>query len=634
MNDFAVSLCVPLLALVKFCRSNDLTIQRFNIAFAGQAQSNRVKPSQATPPRSGKELGKETVKFLALFDHHRCNRFPSLSYPRVQRFNRLRALRSFAATFLALFLFGSAKAHANVYATNIRLNGGATNVVVPSVTNLAITYILNEPATLGVTININSGASPVRTIALTSPGPGTLQGSNYVAWDGRDNASNPVPGGLYTVSIVAGSSGYTNWTETSSETNVQYQVESPRGIAVNRNTSSPYYGRVFVANANEGINPDTHLGDQIGILKFNADSSFADEGGISTGGYDWTHGVSIGNGLSPWKLEVGPDDRLYANDFSDQGLVFSFDQLVSTNSLLAVLRPDNYPTNSLVIFDGPFISGSPGNMQIWMADTYANAGASGAGVHRWNLTAGGTIAANDMGVMIVQPGVAAGLDQVPADVSLDTSNRIYTIQDIEDQGDLSWRVLRFPAYTNVTETNANWRIGSGDDSMAGATAIAVDPTATYVAVAFKGYIAGNFVNGSTRVFYASNGAPVVTFAINDDHYDVAWDNVGNLYTADGFAQLWRSYSPPGTNQATTVAISTIQIGASTAPFLSNPSYSRALGQFQFTLNGQANATYVILSSTDLVNWAPVATNTSTLAVRQITNSVSGPRSFFRARLGP
>jgi hypothetical protein len=66
--------------------------------------------------------------------------------------------------------------------------------------------------------------------------------------------------------------------------------------------------------------------------------------------------------------------------------------------------------------------------------------------------------------------------------------------------------------------------------------------------------------------------------------------------------------------------------------LSKPSYSN--GQFQFTLTGEADATYVILSSTDLVNWSPVATNTSLLAVRQITNNVSGSRTFFRARLGP
>jgi hypothetical protein len=529
------------------------------------------------------------------------------------------------------------RSHANVYATNIRLNGGLTNVVASTVTNLVISYSLNEPATLGVTLNINSGAATVRTFTLTNPGPGTLQGSNYVVWDGRNNSSNPVPGGLYSISITAASSGYTNWTQTSSETNnFEYHVWDPQGIAVNRNTNSPYYGRVFVANANEGIDPLNHLGDRVGILKLNADGTYAADGGYSDGGYDWSRGNPQFDGFSPWKLEVGPDDRLYANDFYDQGLVFSFDQLVSSNSLLPVLRTDNYPNTSLVIFDGPFISGSPGNLQIWMADSNDGPGSSSsAGVHRWNLTPAGIVATNDTGLTVIQPVVSGGLDKVPQDVALDNSNHIYTIQDREDQGDLSWRVLRFPAYTNVAETNAEWRIGSGDDSMGGASGIAVDLTSTYLAVAFKGFRLGfSYENGSVRVFYASNGAPVMTFAAGDDHHDAAWDNVGNLYAVDGFAGRWRSYSPPGTNQATTVAIPMVQISVAAPPVLSNPNYSSALSQFQFTLTGEANATYIILSSTDLANWLPVATNTSTLAVRQITNNVSGNRTFFRARLGP
>jgi hypothetical protein len=535
-------------------------------------------------------------------------------------------------TLLTLLTLIPTRSQANVYATNIRFNGGLTNIVIPAGTNVAITYSLNENATLGVTININAGATTVRTITLTSPGPGTLQGSNYVVWDGRNNSSSLV-GGLFSVSITAASSGYTNWTQTSPETNdFEYHVWEPRGIAVNRNTNSPYYGRVFVANANQGLDPVGHLGDQVGILVLNADGTYAAEGGFSTGNYIWWHTQPpTADDFSPWKLEVGPDDRLYANDFLDQGLVLSFDQLVTSNAYRAVLRTDNYWTNSLVNYDGPFISGSAGNMQIWMADSKVVPDSSStAGIRRWNLTAGGIIASNDVGVTIVQPGTTGGLDQVPQDMALDSSNNIYAIQDIEDQGDPAWRVLRFPAYTNVAETNAEWRIGSGDDSMAGASGIAVDPTSTYIAVAFKGYFDfPSYANGSVRVFYATNGASVMTTTnVGHDHYDVAWDNVGNLYEVDNAVSRWRTFSPPGTNQATTVSVPTIQISVPTVPVLSKPFYSS--GQFQFTLTGEANATYVILSSTDLANWSPVATNTSTLAVRQITNNVSGSRTFFRA----
>ena len=35
-------------------------------------QSNRIQPNPTAPSPLGKEIGKETVKFLALFDHHLC----------------------------------------------------------------------------------------------------------------------------------------------------------------------------------------------------------------------------------------------------------------------------------------------------------------------------------------------------------------------------------------------------------------------------------------------------------------------------------------------------------------------------------------------------------------------------------
>src|ERR1017187_9744291 len=64
------------------------------------------------------------------------------------------------------------------------------------------------------------------------------------------------------------------------------------------------------------------------------------------------------------------------------------------------------------------------------------------------------------------------------------------------------------------------------------------------------------------------------------------------------------------------------------PVLSNPSY--ASGQFHFFLNGATNSTYIILASTNLVNWFPVSTNK---APAQVTNSppANTPHRFYRAQ---
>src|SRR5205814_737060 len=154
---------------------------------------------------------------------------------------------------------------------------------------------------------------------------------------------------------------------------------------------------------------------------------------------------------------------------------------------------------------------------------------------------------NDLGTTIVQAGAGSDLNLAPFDIAVDRSNRIYTIQETQSSGDPAYRIFRFPAYSGTVETNADWKIGSGDDSMQGAYGLAVDPTGRYLAVAFKGDGQLTVNYGSTRIFEASNGASVVTItpSPSHDHTDVAWDSVGNLYTLDNADTAWRTYSPPG-----------------------------------------------------------------------------------------
>jgi len=66
------------------------------------------------------------------------------------------------------------------------------------------------------------------------------------------------------------------------------------------------------------------------------------------------------------------------------------------------------------------------------------------------------------------------------------------------------------------------------------------------------------------------------------------------------------------------------------PTLSAPAYSS--GQFQFVINGQSGATYVVLASTNLADWKPVATNSSAGATRNVSLAAPQGRSFYRAQL--
>jgi hypothetical protein len=154
------------------------------------------------------------------------------------------------------------------------------------------------------------------------------------------------------------------------------------------------------------------------------------------------------------------------------------------------------------------------------------------------------------------------------DVALDASGNIYTILPTEDPADPANRVFRFPPFdpaTNKTAlTTAQWAVGSKDDTMVGARGIAVDPTSTYVAVAFEDPLGSN---GCTQIFFATNGSLVTNLDLGmvisgmstHQDEDCAWDAVGNVYYIDNLFSVWRAVSPPGTNRATTVGLPTIQI---------------------------------------------------------------------------
>jgi hypothetical protein len=523
-------------------------------------------------------------------------------------------------------------ARANVYATDIQINGSLqAGVVVPGAP-VTISYILNDTAA-NVWVRIYSGAQVVKTFSSDNGGAGTNAGFNAVVWNGTNDNGSAAAEGAYNVSITAASAGYETWTNITDD-GTNFQVFYPISITVNKNTSSPYYGRVFVGNGEQGN------GFPNGLLKYNADGSAADEGEFDTSGYDW-NGDLYGE-PSPWKMDIGSDDRLYVDNWRYQGVVMSFDQVLSTNYLF-VLRPDNYPYPA-VSLSGLSLFGEGTNMQLFMADvnTTNDEPNPGLGILSWTLNSNGVAASNDIGTVEVTLTNRSDLTEAPYAVSVDLHGNIYAIQR-ETNNDSNDDVLRFPADPRggPPETTAVWKIGGDDPALLENYGVAVDSSATYLAVACRGYGSDStsFTNGGVSIFLASDGSAVTNITqdaegyTNQEFFDVAWDKVGNLYTIYGEDSLslcgWRVYSPPGSNQATTVAVPFIQVyHAITPPQLSMP--RACMGQLNFTLTGQRNVTYVIQQSPDLMNWTPVSTNASPTIANTISVTPPDTQDFYRA----
>jgi len=199
--------------------------------------------------------------------------------------------------------------------------------------------------------------------------------------------------------------------------------------------------------------------------------------------------------------------------------------------------------------------------------------------------------------------------------------------------------MRFPPFdgTNVL-TVADWKVGTNDDTLINAYGIAVNPSGTYVAVASRGYGgSGSFQFGNVSVFNATNGELVTIFSDGTNSYtDVAWDNVGNLYATDEGTSAWRAFSPPDTNQATTVSVPLIQVYPEILPpQFTTPMLNDMQDGLQFSLLGQSNVTYLVESTTDLATWSPVSTNySSSLTERPITIPLTNDMLYFRASVKP
>lgn len=544
---------------------------------------------------------------------------------------RVLRISSFAAslTVAAAVLLSPTTSRANVYATDIKVGGILTNgaVAVPEAGATAITYILNESATLGVSISIQAGGTNTRTITISSAagasGKGTSRGTNLVVWDGNDLNGSPAPTGTYSLSITAAATGYTVWTQTSVDSNPGNYNYYPHGIAVDNNTNSPYYGRVLVGcSLSGGVNPVTGGANMDGIYKQNADGSPADEGNFGYGGYstDDKGNVSTLSGqmpdasdVVPYKLRIGSDDRAYMLDWSAKGAVVAFDMLVSTNQIVfnSVNIASNPDASDLTygIDNFDVTAGGTTNAALWLCDAdYPN-----WGIWEYHMT-NGAADPNDAGTQAVFAGSGSSMTLVSSGgCMIDTNLDIFTGQNRNNTNDANNRSMVFsnwnggilpPEGTGFTDADltAAWAVGASDNNFEQVVDTVINSRTSPTIVACPMENGASYVSGKTAggirllnaatgvVVTVTNGSTVTTYT-NIDTGEIytcaAWDNVGNLYAASTTRNVWRVYSPPGANTNTTTAVELLSV----QPL--PPTASLAVSSFSG--NGNTNATPITAS---------------------------------------
>jgi hypothetical protein len=508
-----------------------------------------------------------------------------------------------ASLVLASLFISQPAARANVYATDIQVNSSLTNTTATNGVPVTISYRLNQTADLGVTVNILNGGSVVASV----PG-GTNMGLNTVSW-------TPTSAGTFGINITAAASGFPFWTQISIDTNAGMAAFDPQGIDVDKNTNSPYYGRVIMGCAKTGSGTGAQ---RDGFFKMNADGSQADEGWYGYGGYtnddfgdtqipgqmpDSSEGGSLS--FNPLIVRIGDDDRIYWVDNSAIGAVLSCDILASTNNGYQVvidegthtaysplfqltaagtlLGPCNYTNcpdvNDLFTGNGYGIrqfdvtAPSTSHGAVWLVDTYDS---PNWGVWMFHLVNGVSDTNDTVGTKaIATGGVLAGTS---AGVMVDSNLDIFVSQYISTSGATNARSMEFRRwhtgslppeagrYSYAVSNEPAWNIGSNNASLLNINDTVIDSRANprFVALPMSGVSAYNGIavlnagNGSFVGVTNGGNAQILTNLDYANQYTcAAWDGVGNLYGASTTANLWRAWSPPGANTNTTLAVAQI-----------------------------------------------------------------------------
>lgn len=194
----------------------------------------------------------------------------------------------------AIVLVSSSIASAVPYASGISQSG------------TTVTYVLNEDAD-SITVKRTNDSD----LILSDPND-LLRGTHTFDL-----------GGLATgFSVEVSKSTTEGWTQINDPTSeVTSKYYGPRGVAVNQNPSSPYFGMIYVSETTPGTtggDPNTTIirtTQASGIFAIKADrSDVLGQGDVPADGGLF---IEFGNDETPYKLTIAPDDTVYMTGYAN-----------------------------------------------------------------------------------------------------------------------------------------------------------------------------------------------------------------------------------------------------------------------------------------------------------------------------
>lgn len=422
----------------------------------------------------------------------------------------------------AVFAAAAGPLWANVYASGLEQTG-------PN----SFSYVLNEDASNGVTVEVwKVGGGLVHSETLGAQ----TKGAQSWTWDGTGYTA----GDTYTVKVNASSAGYASWTKTTANT-TENNFYSPRGVDVNKNANSPYFGRIYVGESVGGTcSAGRVVQDGIYILK--ADVTDA----VGQGDTSRTGGVTWGTTNSPFRVSVGPDDRVYVTDWSDlhSGLWVGDADFNSATEVLDSTGRDATGLNAthgsisavhvegvgaartIYTIDEDYPLASSGQRgSIWRYDIGDNATFSGApSAALYDDAAAGNLILNYYNDFVR---ASDGTWWVSQDRSGSTTDTLSSLMQISADGTtVLWKSIPSLAANSATDPVRRTR------------GLAWDPVNDYLALA-------TYNAGKVLIFDDDTKAIIATIEMGTTatNRDIAFDAAGNLYVVDNATERLQIWSP-------------------------------------------------------------------------------------------
>lgn len=388
--------------------------------------------------------------------------------------------------------------------------------------------------------------------------------------------------------------GYTQISSDGYQDNGIYanKFEHPRGVVVDKNPTSPSFGRIFVSCARQGITAGSFVRTTFdGIYLLNADNTVA----LDTGTTPRTAGLPLTAGTetaSPLRLTIGKDDNLlYICDLSDVsgGLWVTDLDVTSGSNVLDVIGGPSSPTANHGSVYAAAVEGSlaNSNLKIFTLDEDL---APIRSAWRYDVN-GGPLPFAGNSNLLGQAMINTAIDLVKGG----SSNYLYASQNRSGGTDApSIRVFTADGVTITNSLDAS-RAYLGNPTAAdlfrNTVALDMSPDGSTLALiqgtSFGRVLFVPLTNGVFN-FAATNSFPIGL--ASDNNRDLTFDAAGNVYIVSSSGEWLRVYSKGGSTVATTGTDGTFSI--STPPVLVSVSASIAAaaegganGQFTLTRTG-------------------------------------------------